>query len=98
MSVITPRPRRRLVDTRSPEFRARLDAALDRIGHQGSPEFRDRLATAFNQPEAIDAVNVAIGELELILEPGDPRRRGLRLIQGGLDDLWAAELDRAQVA
>jgi len=27
----------------------RLDAALDRIGHQGSPAFRRRLATAYQQ-------------------------------------------------
>jgi len=30
-------------------FRERLDGALDRIGHQGSPTFRNRLARAFDK-------------------------------------------------
>jgi hypothetical protein len=43
---------------------------------------------------AIDAINIAVGEVELALEAGDPRRTGLRLIQGGLDDLYRVELER----
>jgi hypothetical protein len=79
-----------LVDTRSPEFRHRLGAALDRIGHQGSSEFRDRLVAAFDHPDAINAVNIAVGEREFILQPNDPRGFALRVIQDGLDMLWRA--------
>jgi hypothetical protein len=51
--------------------------------------------------DAIDAVNIAVGEFALALEPDDPRGGGLSLIQGGLDELWRAsggpdlERDRA---
>jgi hypothetical protein len=51
--------------------------------------------------DAINAVNIAVGEFALALEPDDPRGGGLRLIQDGLDELWRAsggpdlELDRA---
>jgi hypothetical protein len=40
--------------------------------------------------DAINAVNIAVGEFALALEPDDPRGGGLRLIQGGLDELWRA--------
>jgi hypothetical protein len=52
--------------------------------------------------DAIDAVNIAVGEFALALEPDDPRGGGLHLIQDGLDELWRAsggpdlQLDRAE--
>lgn len=38
--------------------------------------------------DAIDAVNIAVGEFALALKPDDPRGTGLHLIQDGLDELW----------
>lgn len=107
MAVITTSPRASktgaLVHTRSPEFRDRLDAAFDLIGHRSSTEFRDRLAAAFDRVRrptwsaAIDAVNLEVGELALILRRNDPRRRGLLLIQDGLDELYRVELERERL-
>lgn len=91
MAVITPSPA---------AHRDRLSAALDRIGHQSSIEFRDRLAAAFDQvraPSPSAAVNIAVGELALALEPDDPRGSGLRMIQGGLDQLYSVELERERL-
>jgi hypothetical protein len=44
---------------------------------------------------AIDTLNLAVGEFALSLAPDDPRQPGLRLVQGGLDELYRVELKRA---
>jgi hypothetical protein len=38
--------------------------------------------------DAINALNIAVGELAFDLRPDDRRRDGIRLIQSGLDVLW----------
>ena len=40
--------------------------------------------------DAVDAVNILVGELALGLNDDDPRRRALRSIQRGLDELHRA--------
>lgn len=75
--------------------RRRLDAALNKIGHQGSPTFRLRLAAAYDATpscslaDAVDRVNCAIGDVALTLEPSDPRRQASDHVQDGLDMLHA---------
>jgi hypothetical protein len=83
--------------------RERLDRAFDRIGHQGSPVFRARVADAYDGTsaplsscslaDAVDRANIAVGEIALALDRDDLRRSPLLFIQDGFDMLYAAVVD-----
>jgi hypothetical protein len=78
-----------------------LDRICDELDRQVEEDRQQTLRLGAVTLDAINAVNIAVGEFALALEPDDPRGGGLRLIQGGLDELWHAsggpdlELDRA---
>jgi hypothetical protein len=48
--------------------------------------------------DALDAFNIAVGELAFALRADDPRRAGVCLIQGGIDALWAARATLDELA
>lgn len=49
--------------------------------------------------EAVNALNIAVGELAFALERDDPRRAALGQIQSGLDSLWreTSKIDRRRL-